>query len=209
VKPKYSLNKWILLTFFISLILIGSAVIYFAQWNVGYLILGWLAGCFIDPIKDAIASQCITYTEEGGIDYEAPVVQQDYRGIIATNSSSHSSIQPGFDPYAELEREALEHTVPIVPGATPPLTPPPQSNPAKTPRFAAIARKNLLEKTEKPIRNGRCVHCEYASPLLEQYPYDPRFHYRECQIPELRSLVDQVILCPQKLIEEHYEESEQ
>ncbi|MGG6262916.1 hypothetical protein ACQ4M3_29025 [Leptolyngbya sp. AN03gr2] len=208
IRTKNSLNKWILLTFCISLIIIGSVAIYFAQWNVGYLILGWLTGYFADPIKSALESQWISYaTEETSSAYDFLKRQQSYTDLTVGHTIAKSSNVQSSSEYTELEREALEYTVPISPNVAPPLSPPKPVSQNRH-KLEPIAKRHLLQKTDNPIRNAACIHCEYAHPLLEQYPYDPRFHFRECQIPELRSLVDQVILCPQQLINNHYQEKE-
>lgn len=191
-----TLNKWILLLFAIGITLIGLSVIYFTASPVGYLILGLIMGFLADPMRNALESYWVQFAAEEII--ETPTYTASAQRIQTVTPDVAVSEDPltDLDPEADwVPPELPEHPLPV------PVEPD-QS-------LSAEVRQSLLQRTDHVVVNGKCKVCGYQSSLLDHYSYDPRFHYRECYVPELRSLVDQIILCPQRLIESHYQESEQ
>lgn len=191
-----TLNKWILLLFAIGITLIGLSVIYFTASPVGYLILGLIMGFLADPMRNALESYWVQFAAEEIIETPTYIASAQRIQTVAPVAAEVSD-----DPLTEIDSEVDW----IPPESEQPL--PVQVKPSQS--LSAEVRQSLLQRTDHVVVNGKCKVCGYQSSLLDHYSYDPRFHYRECYVPELRSLVDQIILCPQRLIESHYQESEQ
>lgn len=204
------LNKWILLMFAVGLALTGLMTIYFTAWPPGYLLFGLIIGYLADPIRNALESSWVTFTAEEVVkasNYSVQALRPSPANSPLEDAEVSETQTDLSDKLPDSKSDLFEGSYPqeIWGNATNPEGIPPLPGESLSPE----ARESLLQRTDHTVVNNRCVVCSYRSSLLDHYPYDPRFHYRECYVPELRSLVDQIILCPQRLIESHYQESEQ